>query len=404
MDPAFSETTVAVFLLPPIEGDLKCTHLKQWVIKDLADIELKLRKTKSMIDKPYADNPKKWSRITRELEPSWPIATRLRRDMPRITNAGSKIYELINTFHDDIFKEGMQELVHFDNAAMPGMFPYTINYYVKSRTKIKYTWYASSLVESTHENSKPLKDSYNLLANYPKNWIMDEKNNGDVMDIEVQKFFSTQPKVDLYTSDIGFDVSVDYNEQETIHSPVNLGQIVSGLLTLKEGGCLITKQYTFYTGFTISLMGYLTKFFDKLYVVKPLTSKPDNSETYLVGVGFKGLSDLAAVEKLMNLLPSARTVDTNGAITPMMPITQKGCISNAFIRAIIASNTHFSTAQIAKICLNLHDYRLFKNKKPDQTEMKKIVERWFSVNAFVSSGSKNINLNTGSIKSQKFRR
>lgn len=396
MDPQFKESTVAVFHLPIIDDELKCTHLTRWSIKELADLDNEVRKVKNKIDKPYAENRKRWERITQTYEPSWPIATRLRKHMPRITNAGSKIYEILSTFHDDIFHDEMKEIVHFDNGAMPGMFPYTINYYVQTKTTAKYTWYASSLIEGTTENPKPLKDSYNLRANYPDNWIMGDGNNGDVMDPAVQRNFrEVLPKVDLYTSDIGFDVSIDYNEQETIHSPVNLGQVVSGLIVLKKGGTLITKQYTYFTGFTISLMGYLTRYFEKLYVVKPLTSKPDNSETYLVGIGFTGITD-NEIDQLLMMLPKAQTVSNKNKITPMLPMFQKKCISNDFINAIVASSKHFYGAQIDKINSNLGQYN--SNEKINHVSMKKIVDKWFDINSVVPLPKSAKNLNTTSSK------
>jgi hypothetical protein len=67
---------------------------------------------------------------------------------------------------------------------------------------------------------------------------MHDNNNGDVLVEANQVDFCKQlgGKVDLYTSDLGFDVSSDYNNQELIQLPANIGQILTGLLTLKKGG------------------------------------------------------------------------------------------------------------------------------------------------------------------------
>ncbi len=71
---------------------------------------------------------------------------------------------------------------------------------------------------------------------------------------------------------------------------IHFGQSVCGLLTLRVGGCLVVKHYTLNQPFTISLVVTLSCLFQELYIVKPETSRPTNSETYLVGKGFKGLA------------------------------------------------------------------------------------------------------------------
>ena len=69
-----------------------------------------------------------------------------------------------------------------------------------------------------------------------------------------------------------------------------MGQVVSGLLSLAIGGHFVTKQFTFVTPFTRSLIAIVASLFDQTYITKPKTSRPLNSEIYLVGKGFKGIS------------------------------------------------------------------------------------------------------------------
>lgn len=70
----------------------------------------------------------------------------------------------------------------------------------------------------------------------------------------------------LYTSDAGIDASSDYNRQEEITARINYGQIICGILSLAKGGHLVTKQYTFLTLFSRSLIALLAALFDELYV------------------------------------------------------------------------------------------------------------------------------------------
>ena len=55
---------------------------------------------------------------------------------------------------------------------------------------------------------------------------------------------------------------------------------------LKNGGTLVTKQYTFFKWENISIHAILTNLFRKVYIAKPITSRPANSETYVVGINF----------------------------------------------------------------------------------------------------------------------
>ena len=122
-----------------------------------------------------------------------------------------------------------------------------------------------------------------------------EDITGDVTDpntvislgIGVKSRFTNTAGAVLYTSDVGIDVTGDYAGQEENTSAINYGQIISGLLALAPGGNFVTKQYTFFTPFSRSLIALVASFFEETYITKPATSRPGNSEVYLVGKGFK---------------------------------------------------------------------------------------------------------------------
>ena len=212
-------------------------------------------------------------------------------DTFNVSNAWIKCYE-IEKYYKMIPDEVDGQFVHFDNAAFPGSFILATHHYIATQRPWldSYTWYGSSLIENNEFTTTQLEDKYNLYKNYPANWLMGPGNNGDVLNPANQRNFAERlgGTVDIYTSDLGFDVSSDYNNQELIQAQANNGQILSGLLTLKPGGCLITKQYSIFEPVTCSVIYIVAQFFDKLYVAKPYTSREANSEVYLVGIGFKG--------------------------------------------------------------------------------------------------------------------
>ena len=127
---------------------------------------------------------------------------------------------------------------------------------------------------------------------------MDADMRGDLSRVDDIRELARRAKaklgeIDLYTSDVGIDVSEDYARQEEHTARLNFGQILLGLLTLRIGGVFVVKTYTFTHPFSLSVIGVCAASFDTLLVTKPQTSRPTNSETYLVGFGFRGLPPAA---------------------------------------------------------------------------------------------------------------
>jgi len=269
---------------------LKPNNKKNYNIKKLYDIKDSLSDTKSKLDnefKKYNFN-KYWKQFDPFIKEKRVVS--ILGNTNNVTNAWIKCYEILEYFNilDLPFDDNY---LHFDNAAFPGTFILSTNHLIKTKYpwKDKYNWVASSLFNPNESNENPLEDTYNLYKNYPNNWLMSNVNNGDVLIRKNQEDFHKRlnNNVNLYTSDLGFDVSDDYNNQELIQMPANIGQILSGILTLKPGGCLVTKQYMTFESITVSVMYAISQLFEEFYVCKPYTSREANSETYLVGIKFK---------------------------------------------------------------------------------------------------------------------
>ena len=267
-----------------------------------------------------------------------------------VSNAWLKCYEIIDYFKL-LPEEQSENYIHFDNAAFPGSFIVAAHHYVNTRRSWgeKYQWYGSSLLDKNQLDSEPFEDRYKLYKNYPKQWLMDKNNNGDVLN--EKNLFDFKNKlsagVDLYTSDIGFDVSADYNNQESMQAPVNLGQILAGLITLKKGGHLITKQYTIFEPTTISYMYMTGSLFEEFYLIKPFTSREANSETYLLGKGFKGFSEYKDDPKQHPYIAAMLSVGYR--IEQSMPLIAQENYPLAYIDDIKTISERLFDRQIQKI-------------------------------------------------------
>jgi DNA-directed RNA polymerase II subunit RPB2 len=234
-------------------------------------------------------------------------------NMYNATNASLKMYEMLMQMKlVDCTTLAENALNSFSNAELPGAFIIAINHYLKSKCPgKKFNWLGSSYfpaAAAASGNFTILEDKFKLYANNRDRWLMGPRPNalpagmdditGDVRDpntvislgIGVKTRFVNTSGAVLYTSDIGIDVTSDYAGQEENTSNLNYGQIISGLLSLAPGGNFVTKQYTFFTPFSRSLIALVAGFFEETYIAKPATSRPGNSEIYLIGKGFKGIS------------------------------------------------------------------------------------------------------------------
>ena len=267
-----------------------------------------------------------------------------------ISNAWLKCYEIIT--HFNLVPEAPEgDFIHFDNAAFPGAFVLATHHLVHTMRPRwcvgdaskagapRYIWRASSLLGAA-EIQKPLEDKYKLFENYPDHWLMGEGCNGDVLSEEVQRHFREvlPGTVDLYTSDLGFDVSDDYNTQEAQHYRANVGQILSGLLTLKPGGAMIVKQYTTLEAPGIALLFMLSQFFEEFHVCKPRTSRAYNGETYLVGKGFA--PERFTTEGSLDEHPYIRAMFDviAGRHKPTVPMLDASAITKRYLTRIMKFN------------------------------------------------------------------
>lgn len=93
---------------------------------------------------------------------------------------------------------------------------------------------------------------------------------------------------DLVTADGGFDYSNDFNEQEDASLNLIMCEILSALLIQKKGGAFILKIFDISHTRMFQLLYMLYQHYNHMYFVKPFTSRPANSEKYLVCTNFKG--------------------------------------------------------------------------------------------------------------------
>jgi len=184
----------------------------------------------------------------------------------------------------------------------PGSFIQCIDAYRKLIAGVKNdTHYAITIIDPKNGQYVPQIDE-KLQKNMSNLNVYNTtvKENGDLRtsnacDMFVKKF-KIESKVDLVTADGKFKWNND-NTQEQEYVNLLVGQIYTALRCLNKGGNLVLTVYETYTEVSLNLISILSGLFDKLYIHKPLTSRPINSEKFIIGINFK---DNAS--KMINIL------------------------------------------------------------------------------------------------------
>lgn len=113
---------------------------------------------------------------------------------------------------------------------------------------------------------------------------------------------------ELITADGGFDFSVDFNKQEQLSYKLILCEILSCLYIQKRGGHFVCKFFDIYTPETVKLLYLLSCFYNKVYISKPYTSRPANSEKYIICKEFIGI-DYEYLDSILSFLPENNIQD-----------------------------------------------------------------------------------------------
>lgn len=286
----------------------------------------RLNATKTKIDKYHANRElaSQWGRISGVLD----LYRDLRRTVAErysaqnVTNAWLKYWEIMR--HFDIGR-GLERFRSNWIAELPGGGLCATNQFEIAVRGVRMEWLASSLMPTPTGDSRrdttALGDQYGLYRHNRDRWLMGLEpndagytNDGDATDIRNLEDFERRVEAafgdgaDLCSHDAGIDASIDYNRQEELNARLHLGCALGSLMCLASGGTFIAKQYTCFATHTWNLILVYAGMFDRFYLMKPLTSRPGNSEMYLIGTGFRGMSPevRSALSSLLTTLDNDR--------------------------------------------------------------------------------------------------
>lgn len=161
----------------------------------------------------------------------------------------------------------------------------------------------------------------NQISNYRVHYGKDKTGNlYDVANIHHFVEAVGKQSCNLVTADGGFDFSKDFNSQEQDFLLLLLCEIYTCLNVQAEGGVFIVKVFDLFQIHTINLLSILRMFYNTITIQKPKTSRPANSEKYLICSGFlvDNISLISKIEEkiklnnsdLSDIIPNYMKLDT----------------------------------------------------------------------------------------------
>ena len=205
-----------------------------------------------------------------------------------------------------------------------------------------------------------------LLKEFPISINDPNKNSGDLYDIEnIDKFVASigDNKCSFVTADGGFDFSKDFNNQETSFYRLLLCEIYTALCIQKIGGTFLVKVFDLFQEDTLKLLACCKLFYEEMYIIKPNTSRPANSEKYLLFKTFTGVGTMEQTHIHEELRKQIICVDLRPENIPMW-------IHHMIVDCITKYNTYYTFRQISYIKKTLDLVRI---KCKDETQYKTIV-------------------------------
>ena len=136
----------------------------------------------------------------------------------------------------------------------------------------------------------PQYKTYNL-PSYNKNIInkhvcivYGKDNTGDINNLENIHYIEKLAEKPFYliTADGGFDEGTEFNNKEQLHYSLILNEIYSAIKLQKQDGHFVLKVFDIFTDTSIHLLYLLHLAYKEVYIYKPKTSRPTNSEKYVI--------------------------------------------------------------------------------------------------------------------------
>ncbi|KAM9972712.1 hypothetical protein ACTFIR_012079 [Dictyostelium discoideum] len=214
------------------------------------------------------------------------------------------------------------------------------------------------------------------IDNFVKEYGLDDTGNilksENIRDFSNKVFCNTNGLgLQLFLADGGINTDGKESLQELMHQQLILCQILTMFETIGRGGNFVCKIFDTFTPFTIGLLYLVYKHFQTFSIVKPFTSRPLNSERYIICKNFlsyRPINILVFLHYINSLL------NNNQIILELIEINS---MDPSFLRYISESNELICSRQIKAFSLFKKYVEDIKLPRIHQKEIRaKCLEEW----------------------------
>lgn len=251
---------------------------------------------KLKINKNRINNQKNWD-IAKKFANTYEFIFSFNNDgVANVVPISRSYFKLIEILQDNDVLMNTTEIRSACLCEGPGGFIQAINDMYRDKTYL-YPIHCITLIS----NDKKVPNwKLNNIDNYKVSYGADK--TGNIYNIQNIKHFVNavgNRSCNLVTADGGFDFSKDFNSQEQDFSLLLLCEIYACLQIQAEGGVFIVKMFDLFHETTLNILSLLRMFYEELIIHKPKTSRPANSEKYIICKNFTNKNNhiLSRVEK-----------------------------------------------------------------------------------------------------------
>jgi 23S rRNA U2552 (ribose-2'-O)-methylase RlmE/FtsJ len=191
-----------------------------------------------------------------------------------------KMIEIMNTFNIDFSTSPIQS---FHLAEGPGGF---IEALLHKRNNKSDKYIGMTLIDNDNDPNIPAWKKTSDFLNKNPNVVIETcaDNTGNILSLENLVYCKNKygSSMDIITGDGGFDFSLDFNNQEISISRLLFAQMCFAVSMQKKRGIFILKIFDCFMEHSVDILYILSSFYDKVYIIKPQTSRYANSEKYIV--------------------------------------------------------------------------------------------------------------------------
>jgi 23S rRNA U2552 (ribose-2'-O)-methylase RlmE/FtsJ len=225
---------------------------------------------------------------------------------PLINRAFYKFWEILNTW--DLFNPGQAKNV-LCLAEAPGGFIQGVQHYAHEyfRNLERQTVASDGFITMNKKGKQPKIVTMSLNKAHPKYSAMNLPtynskiitrnvsleygldNSGDITNMVNYEFLKTKYndlEFDLITADGGFDEGNDFNHKEQLHYKLFLTEVFYAMTFQSLNGNFVLKMFDLYTKPSLDILWLLLNVYREVHICKPKTSRPTNSEKYIICKGF----------------------------------------------------------------------------------------------------------------------